>query len=269
MREAASFLAPVTDTPRLEAESLLAFVTASSRTALLAHPERLLTADEQALYEQLVAQRAGGIPLPYLTRRVEFYGLEFTVTPDVLIPRPETEILVERALEREPRTVIDVGTGSGCVAVTLAVHLPHARVWATDLSGAALRVAAANACRHGVADRVAFIQADLLSPLRGPVDLVISNPPYVAEEEWSSLPASVREYEPRLALYGGRGGLEVIRRLLRDAPRLLQRGGTLLVEIGASQGSQAAALARACVPQACVRIHPDLAGRDRVLEVSL
>jgi release factor glutamine methyltransferase len=200
---------------------------------------------------------------------VEFYGLEFTVTPDVLIPRPETETLVEQALARRPRTVVDVGTGSGCVAVALAVHLPHAWVWATDLSRAALRVAATNARRHGVADRILFIQADLLLPLRGPVDLVVSNPPYVAEEEWPALPPSVREYEPRQALDGGPGGLQVIRRLLEDAPRLLRPGGTLLVEIGADQGSRVTAMVCTCIPGARARIHTDLAGRDRVLEVTL
>lgn len=269
LREGATALASVTDTPRLEAEVLLAHVTGLSRTTLLAHSERPLTADEWARYGDLLARRAAGIPLPYLTGQVEFFGLEFIVTPDVLIPRPETELLVERALARDPRTVVDVGTGSGCVAVALAVQLPRARVYATDLSRAALSVAMTNARRHGVADRIHFLQADLASPLRGPVDLVVSNPPYVAEEEWASLPASVREHEPRLALDGGPEGLRVIRRLLADAARLLRPRGALLVEIGAGQGSHAAALARAVFPQARIRIHPDMASRDRTLEIIL
>ena len=269
LREGAAALVPVTDTPRLEAEVLLAHVTGLTRTAILAHPERPLSPDERARYGDLLARRAAGIPLPYLTGRVEFFGLDFVVTPDVLIPRPETETLVELALERGPRTVVDVGTGSGCVAVALATHLPRARIYATDLSRAALRVAAENARRHGVADRIHFLQADLASPLRGPVDMLVSNPPYVAEEEWALLPESVREHEPHLALDGGPGGLRVVRRLLADAARLLRPGGILLVEIGAGQGPEAAALARAVFPPARVRIHPDLAGRDRVLEVLL
>lgn len=269
LREGAAALASVTDTPRLEAEILLAHVTGLTRTTLLAHPERPLTADERARYEDLLARRAAGIPLPYLTGRMELFGLEFVVTPDVLIPRPETEMLVERALAWDPQTVVDVGTGSGCVAVALAVRLPRARIYATDLSRAALSVAMTNARRHGVADRIHFLQADLASPLRGPVDLVVSNPPYVAEEEWASLPESVREHEPRLALDGGPGGLRVIRRLLADTARLLRPGGVLLVEIGAGQGSQAAALARAAFPQARIQVYPDLAGYDRMLEVIL
>ncbi len=269
LKKAAAVLSSVSETPRLEAEVLLAHATGLSRTAILAHPERLLAPDEEARYNELLFRRAQGAPLPYLTGRIEFYGLEFTVTPDVLIPRPETETLVERALAWKPRTVIDVGTGSGCVAIALAVHLPRSRIWATDISRAALQVAVDNARRHGVADRILFVQADLLSPLRGPVDLVVGNPPYVAEEEWDALPTSVRDYEPRRALDGGPGGLRVIWRLLEDAPRLLHPGGVLLMEIGAAQGGRAADLARTCIPGAQVRIYPDLAGRDRVLEVIL
>ncbi|MCS7178842.1 MAG: peptide chain release factor N(5)-glutamine methyltransferase [Anaerolineae bacterium] len=269
LQEGTAWLASVTDTARLEAEVLLAHVTRLSRTALLAHPERLLTAEERVRYTDLLDRRRAGVPLPYLTGRVEFLDLEFTVTPAVLIPRPETEMLVERALEWAPRTAVDVGTGSGCIAVTLAVRLPHARVFATDLSYAALEVARMNAQRYGVADRIHFLQADLATPLRGPVDLVVSNPPYVAGEEWGSLPESVREYEPRLALDGGPGGLRVIRRLLRNAARWLRPGGVLLMEIGAGQGADALALARTALPGARARLYPDLAGRDRVLEVIL
>ena len=269
LREGAAALASVTDMPHLEAEILLAHATGLTRTTILAHPERPLSPEEGVHYGDLLARRATGIPLPYLTGRVEFFGLDFVVTPDVLIPRPETETLVELALERGPQTVVDVGTGSGCVAVALAVRLPRARIYATDLSRAALSVAVMNARRHGVANRIHFLQADLASPLRGPVDILVSNPPYVAEEEWASLPESVREHEPRLALDGGPGGLRVVRRLLADAARLLRPGGVLLVEIGAGQGPEAAALARAVFPPARVQIYPDLAGRDRVLEVVL
>lgn len=275
LRAGAIHLQAVTDISRLEAEVLLAHVTGLSRTTLLAHPERPLPTIQQTNYQATVRRRASGYPLPYLTGLVEFYGLEFAVTPDALIPRPETETLVDLARQRQPEVVVDVGTGSGCIAVALAIHLPKAQIYATDLSAAALRVAAVNARRHGVQDRVRLIQCDLVGPLRGPVDLVISNPPYVAEGEWVSLPESVRRYEPRLALDGGADGLMVLRRLLAAAPRLLRRpehaegqpGGALLVEIGAAQGERAVALARSLLPEAHLDIHPDLAGRDRVLEI--
>ena len=262
-------LRAVTDVPRLEAEMLLARVTGLARPLLLAHPERPLSVHDVASYRGLVSRRASGFPLPYLTGNVEFYGLEFAVTPEVLIPRPETETLVDLALARRPRVVVDVGTGSGCVAVALAARLPCARVYATDLSAAALRVAAANARRHGVHGRVRLIQGDLVGPLAGPADLVVSNPPYVAEREWALLPESVRRHEPRLALDGGKDGLGVFRRLLAAGPRVLKPGGTLLVEMGASQGAAATIVARSLLPGARVSVHPDLGGRDRVLEVVL
>ncbi len=265
LREAAAYLGQASDAPRLEAEVLLAHVTGIPRASLLAHPEQALSLSHHTAYRSLLHSRASGYPLPYLTGRIEFYGLEFAVTPDVLIPRPETETLVDLACQLRPRVALDVGTGSGCVAVALAVHLPEARVYAVDLSVRALRVAAANARRHGVERRVHPVCGDLVSPFAGPVDLVLSNPPYVAEEEWLALPVSVR-HEPRLALNGGTDGLNVIRRLVAAAPRVLRPGGTLLVEIGAAQGEAAAALARSSGAQ--VRVHRDLAGRDRVLEVS-
>ncbi len=268
LREGMDGLRAATDAPRLEAEVLLAHVTGLPRAALLAHPDRPLGSGQRARYQALVRRRAAGYPLPYLTGRVEFYGLEFAVSPAVLIPRAETETLVDLALARRPQRVVDVGTGSGCLAVALAVHLPTAHVIATDLSAPALRVAAANVRRHGVEERIRLIRCDLTAPLVGPFDLVIANPPYVARWEWPRLPASVRRYEPRLALDGGSDGLEVLRRLLAAAPRLLGAGGTLLVEIGAGQGAAAAELARAAWPAARVTIHPDLAGRPRVLEAT-
>ncbi len=261
-------LASITDAPRLEAELLLAHVLRTSRTRLLAHLDHRLDPDQLADYQTIVTLRASGHPLPYLTGHIEFYGLDFEVTPDVLIPRPETETLVERALARRPATVIDVGTGSGCIAVALAVHLPQATVYATDISMAALTVARRNAERHRVADRVRLLAGDLLAPCSGAVDLMVSNPPYIAEPEFAALPLSVREHEPRLALDGGADGLAVIRRLLAQAAALLKPGGTLLLEIGASQGKAVRDLARAHFPTASIRIHPDLAGHDRVLEVA-
>jgi len=267
IREASARLRAVTDVPRLEAEVLLSHVLNVSRTALLAHSERLLTADQLSNYQTLIRRRASGYPLPYLTGGVEFYGLGFEVTPEVMIPRPETETLVDLALARRPATIVDVGTGCGCIAVSLAVHLPQATIYAIEISPAALAVARRNVERHGVAARVRLMVGDVLTPRPGPVDLIVSNPPYVSRGEWASLPASVRDHEPRLAFDGGPDGLNIIRRLLAQAPGVLRPGGGLLIEIGADQGEAASHLARAFFPGATVRVHPDLAGRDRVLEV--
>ena len=262
-----SRLAQATDSPRLEAEALAGYVLGVSRTSLLAHPERAVTFSELAEMERLVGQRMAGHPLPYIVGHTEFYGLEFEVTPEVLIPRPETEILVDLAIERRPRTVVDVGTGSGCIAVAIVVGVPEAQVTGVDTSPAALAVARRNAERHGVGGRVLFVNGDVLSPRPGPVDLIVSNPPYVAAGERSSLPISVREYEPWSALDGGPDGLKVVRVLLAQAPAVLNQGGALLLEIGSDQAEEAAALARTSLPGAAVRTQPDLAGRDRVLEV--
>ena len=267
LHEAIPLLAPVTDIPRVEAEILLCHLLGVNRAMLIAHPERTIPPDKLAAFHNLVRQRAEGCPLPYLTGRAEFYGLEFHVTPDVLIPRPETETLVDLALAARPRSVVDVGTGSGCIAVALAVHLPQATVYAIDISPAALAVAQENVERYGVADRVILMVGDVLGPRPGPVDLVVSNPPYIPTGECGSLPLSVREYEPCLALDGGPDGLNIIRRLLAQAPAVLRPGGKLLIEIGAEQGEDAVNLARTFYPKATVRVHPDLAGRDRVLEV--
>jgi release factor glutamine methyltransferase len=258
------------DSPRLEAELLLAHLLQRARPYLLAHPEALLTPEQAATYAAHIARRAGGEPLPYITGHVEFYGLDFTVTPAVLIPRPETELLVEEALlwlkDHPQATAADIGAGSGCIAVTLAVQVPALRLIATDCSPAALTVARANAERHGVAGRITFLEGDLLAPLPAPVELLVSNPPYVAEDEWDDLPPSVRR-EPRAALLAGPKGLDVLRRLLTQAPALLRPGGLLLVEIGERQGTAARALAQAAFPHADVRILTDLAGKERVLRV--
>jgi release factor glutamine methyltransferase len=246
---------------------LLAHVLDTSRATLVAHPERTLTNNQLTNYQTLVRRRASGYPLPYLTGSVEFYSLTFEVTPEVLIPRPETETLVDLALARRPETVVDVGTGSGCIAVALAMHLPQATVHAIELSPATLAVARRNAERHGVADRVDLMVGDVLSPRPGPADLIVSNPPYIATGDCASLPTSIRDHEPRLALDGGPDGLAIVRRLLAQAPAVLKSGGAILIEIGADQGEAASRLARTYFSQARVRIHPDLAGRDRVVEI--
>lgn len=255
-----------------EADLLLAHVLGLSRADLYAYPERLLLPHQLAHYQTLLNRRARGEPLPYLTGQVEFYDLDLAVDARVLIPRPETETLVDLALQLVAArdqgpgsrfSLADVGTGSGCIAIALAVHAPRAHVYALDLSPDALDVARANARRHQVAGRITFLQSDLLAALSEPVDLIVANPPYVAAGEWSALPPEVRAHEPRLALYGGPDGLHVIRRLLNRAAVYLRPGGAMLVEIGAWQGAAATHLARQNF--ADVTLHSDLAGRDRVL----
>ena len=265
------------DAPRLEAELLLAHLLDRSRAWLLAHPEARLSPAQQVRYEEMVARRAASEPLPYITGHAPFYGLDFLVSPAVLIPRPETERLVDLALDltrslceaNSPPslTIADVGTGSGCLAVVLARRLPQARLYALDLSPEALALARRNALRHGVADRIRFLTSDLLQALPEPVDLIVANPPYVAEDEWDRLPRSVREHEPRLALAGGPDGLAVIRRLLAQAPAHLRPGGWLLMEMGAGQGEAVLTLAQAAFPTAQIALHPDLAGHQRILAV--
>ena len=272
LRWASAQLVACTDRPQVEAELLLVHVLHQPRAYLWAHPEAALTPQQAADYAAHVQRRAAGEPLPYITGQIEFFGLTFTVTPDVLIPRPETEILVEAAQDwlraRPDAVAVDVGTGSGCIAVALAVHAPSLRLYATDISPAALQVARANAEQHNVAERIAFLEGELLAPLPEPVRLIVSNPPYVTEEEWDALPLSVRQ-EPRTALLSGADGLDAIRQLLVQAQTRLRPGGLMLVEIGERQGEAARALAQAAFPQADVLILSDLAGKDRVLKIAV
>lgn len=260
------------DTPRLDAEVLLAHVVGQGRAWLYAHPEYIPSTTQRNAYHTLLERRARREPVAYLTGSKEFYGLEFLVTPDVLIPRPETECLVEIALDwlatgPTEGFIVDVGTGSGAIAVTLAVHLAGAHILATDTSPAALAVARRNAARHGVAVRVDCVQADLLAPLAGELRLIVANPPYVSWAELDAAAPEVARYEPRHALDGGPDGLAVLDRLLAMASCRLSPGGTLLVEIGADQGERACALARDYFPASGVEIARDYAGRDRVLLV--
>jgi release factor glutamine methyltransferase len=267
LAKAGTELDAITDTSLLEAEILLAHALDMSRANLLTHPERRLETNQLANYQALIRRRASGYPLPYLTGSIEFYGLAFEVTPEVLIPRPETETLVDLALARRPATIVDVGAGSGCIAVALAVHLPQATICAIDLSPAALAVARRNVERHGVAERVRLMVGDVLSPRPSPAELIVSNPPYISTGDCASLPISVRDHEPRPALDGGPDGLTVVRRLLTQAPAVLEPGGRILIEIGADQGEAVSRLARTYFSRAAICVHPDLAGRDRVLEI--
>ncbi len=256
-------------TPTLDAQLWLAHVCGLSRTQLLARPEHPMTAEQTARFDAGLARLAAGKPLPYLTGRAEFYGLSFRVTPDTLIPRPETEHLIDAALQFAPSTsamqIADIGTGSGGIAVTLAVHRPRWHIFAVDASPAALAVAADNARVHGVVDRITFLHGSLLSSLPGRVHLIAANLPYVADSEWGDLPVSVREHEPAAALRGGPDGLDLVRGLLAQAPAALRPGGAVLLEIGAAQGPAALALAQARFPTATAELQQDYAGRDRLL----
>lgn len=226
--------------PQMNAELLLRFVLGCDRAYLFAHPERELTADEQSRYEAALAERARGVPAQYITGHQEFWGMDLIVTPAVLIPRPETEHLIETVLQLEnsgsrPR-IADVGTGSGCIALALAKELPNAEIYATDTSAAALEIARANAARHQLEARIQFLQSDLLSGLEPPFDLIVSNPPYVGESEEVQL--EVRKFEPRSAVFGGPKGTEVITRLIPQARELLRSGGALVLEVSGSIADQ-------------------------------
>jgi release factor glutamine methyltransferase len=270
LQEATSYLRIVSPTARLDAELLLAHVLRTTRTQLIARLDEPLAKRASEHLSELVIRRAELEPVAYLVGEREFYGLPLYVDPRVLVPRPETELLVELALAASARLpgdyaleVADIGTGSGAIAIAVAANLPHAHVWAVDLSEAALEVARANVERHGLGDRITLLQGDGLQPLPEPVDLLLSNPPYTMLE---TIDENVRRYEPHLALDGGSGGLQVIREILATAPRYL-KGSTLLMEIGAWQGQAVKALAAASFPGAAITIHRDLAGLDRVLEV--
>lgn len=272
----------VTDTPDLDAQVTLANVLGKSRTWILSHLDSPLDSSQADSVQQALSKLQAGTPLPYLLGHWEFFGLDFEVTPDVLIPRPETELLVERALaflRDRDRTrfsslrAADVGTGSGCIAVTLAHHLPELRVTATDLSFPALGVAKRNAKKHNVIHRVDLVECDLLPPHPDPLpteshfDLICANLPYVPSEAVPGLPIFGRE--PTLALDGGPTGLEIIRRLLQIAPEWLAPQGLILLEIEASLGMQALSLAYDSFSEATIRLHQDLTGKDRLLEIAL
>lgn len=226
-------------------------------------------------FEAVLSRRLAREPSAYITGRREFYGLEFRVTPDVLIPRPETEMLVEAAIKlaraepQRPRLrIADVGTGAGALAVTLAKLLPAAEVYATDVSRAALGVAAENARHHGVERRVAFRAGHLLTPVHDYVDLIVANLPYVTTQDWSQLEPELREHEPRLALDGGDDGLDLIRDLLRQAPRYLRPGSHVLLEIGEGQVEPLAAFIRTALPPGTLwAAEADFSGIPRLLSI--
>ena len=258
------------ESPRLEAEVLLAHARGCKRIELYTHFDDAVSDEERALMRDLVQRRAKSEPVAYLVGRREFFSLDLRVTPDVLIPRPDTETLVVELLERakgiESPRIVDVGTGSGAIAIAAAVHLPTARVTAIDASEAALAVARENANEHGVAGRMRFLHGDLFAPLGDSVefDVIASNPPYVRQGELELLPPDVRLHEPLSALAAGPEGLDVIERLIAEAPPFLASGGWLLIEISPRQASAVLKQLETHGAYAEVRAVKDLSGQIRV-----
>jgi release factor glutamine methyltransferase len=221
----------------MNAELLLMFTLSCDRAFLFAHPERELTSDEQASYDAALAERSRGVPAQYITGHQEFWGMDLIVSPAVLIPRPETEHVVEVVLKlplggaQSEVRIVDVGTGSGCIALALCKELPKAEIHATDISVPALEIARANAARHQLEKRIHFCHADLLKGLSSNFDIVVSNPPYVGESEEDTVQLEVRKFEPRSAVFAGPTGTEVIERLIPQAHFILRPGGWLVMEI--------------------------------------
>jgi len=280
MNVVASLLSEITnqlpgETPALDAQVLLTHITGHNRAWLLAHPEAQLTPEQQKAFETCVKRIQDGVPLPYIIGHWEFFGLDFDVTSDVLIPRPETELLVEAALDwirSQPQPTyrfVDVGTGSGCIAIALAFHVPRAEIAATDISPAALAIARRNAQRHGVDERIYFMECDLLSPDIdiSECNLVAANLPYIPSTTLKELPIYGRE--PSLALDGGPDGLGIIRRLLALLTAKMEKGSLLLLEIENRQGAAARSLTREAFPMADIQIKKDLSGNDRLVIVEI
>lgn len=253
--------------PRLEAEVLLARVLENDRVFLYAHYDQPVNAGEREKYRHFIQRRLRGEPVAYITERKEFMSLDFKISPAVLIPRPETELLVEKVLElaadRNDLRICDVGTGSGAIAVSLAVYCPAAQIYAVDISASALEIARENALRHQV--RVQFALGDLLAPLQDEAafDIIAANLPYISEEEFCTLERGVRDYEPAGALLAAGGGLDIYRRLLPQAVRLLKPDGYLLFEIAPGQGERAVAMLGDFAEVAVIE---DLAGRPRLIK---
>lgn len=268
VQAASAQLSEHSSSPRLDAELLLAHVLGTSRTYIMAESQRELSPAEQAAFGALVERRAALEPIAYLVGHKEFYGLDFFVDRRVLVPRPETELAVDLALawagtHPGALTIADIGTGSGCIAVTLAVKLPEARIFAVDLSADALAVARINVERHGVADRVTLLQGAGCAPLPTPVALLVSNPPYTIPDE---VEENVRRWEPHLALDGGGAqGFDLPAQLLAEIPRYLTPRGAVIMELGAWQGELARQTSAQIFGPARITIHQDLTQRDRVL----
>jgi release factor glutamine methyltransferase len=271
-------LSPLSDTPQLDAQVLLAHIFDKPRTWVIAHPASSLNVDQAAKFGVLINKLEQGEPLPYVLGHWEFFGLDFDLTPDVLIPRPETELLVERAIpwlqaSPERRTIADIGTGSGCIAISFAMHIPKARILGTDISLPALRVAHHNALKFSVTHQIDFVQCDLLPHHINSLstdrhfDLICANLPYIPTEKLNSLPVYGRE--PTIALDGGVDGLDPFRKFFRLVPDWMASGGRILLEIEATRGLSVLSLAYDAFSSAAIHLHQDLTGHDRLLDIQL
>lgn len=276
LQEGTSFLARKGVTSaRLDAELLLGKVMGAGRESLYVDDEMPLQGSERRRFQRLVERRARREPVSYITGQWEFWSLEFLVTPAVLVPRPETELLVEIVLalmaqfdEGLPLKLLDLGTGSGVIAVSLAKEQRNGEIWATDLSGEALEIARANATHHGVERKIHFLQGDLFEPVkeyRRFFQMVISNPPYVRRGEMKHLPREIQDWEPKAAIDGGWDGLDLYRRIIQEGHRYLVDGGLMALEIGADMGSEVSRLFAATGCFSKCSMYKDYAGRDRVL----
>lgn len=261
-------------TARLDAEVLLSHIVKRDRAWIITHIHDSLDEGYRALFEKAIARRTKREPLQHIIGKQEFWGLDFIVTPDVLIPRPETELVVESAIktarDMPAPVIIDLCTGSGCIAVSLATALPAGRFFAVDISEKALAIARENARGHGVSDRIRFLEGNLFRPLeeldvRGRVDMIVSNPPYVRSTELNGLQAEVRDYEPETALIAGPDGTEIHQRIISAAPEYLRQHGTLIMEMGMGQAETLARMFKATDAYNPVEILKDLAGIDRVI----
>jgi release factor glutamine methyltransferase len=266
------------ESARLDAEVLLGRALDKERADIYLGMESTLNDSDEKIFRESLTRRAKGEPVAYITGHKEFWSLDFVVTPDVLIPRPETELVVELALEgaimaatKAPLKILDIGTGSGVIAIALAKELPAAEIWAVDVSAAALNIAEVNARRHGVAERIKFLDGDLFNPiaeLGRRFDVIISNPPYVLSKEIANLGREVRDWEPKMALDGGPDGLDCYRHIIGGAHTYLAPEGRVLLEIGEDQGTAVAGLFVRAEGFEAATIFQDYAGKDRVIGAS-
>jgi len=262
---------------RIEARMLLSHVTNLSPVQIYTEPQHTLSREEEGKLQELVDRRLKHEPAAYILQHREFYGLDFYVDSRVLIPRPETEILVDTALEfatnrsctTRPLLLADIGTGCGAIAISLALNLPGSRIYATDLSSSALEVAGLNSERHKVTDQVVLLPGDLLQPLPEPVDLIVANLPYIKNSELPGLSPEIAKFEPRMALDGGRNGLDCIGQLLQQVKNKINDGGCLLLEIGQNQEKDVGRLIHGCLNEVNFRFIADYNGTNRVVKIDL
>jgi len=261
----------------VEAELLLGYALGMSKTQIYTEPERSLTSVETEHLRHLVRRRLDHEPAAYILGHCEFYGIDFYIDHHTFIPRPETELLVEKAVELAQRishqgeqiTIVDIGTGCGAIAVSLALALSQAKIYATDVSAAALQVAEINCRRHGVNSQVKLLQGNLLEPLPQPVDMIVANLPYIKGCEFKDLSPEIRDYEPTMALAGGEDGLDRIKQMLEQMPGKLSYGACFLLEVGQGQGEMVISLIKSYFPEVSIELISDLGGIERVVKVVL